>query len=264
MIRTTYLGFIRVLRPVSWILGPQYKRSHHIIELDVTWECNLRCCNCNRSIEQAPTKELMSVKQVQQFVTESIDAGIQWREIHLAGGEPTLHPDIFDIFNVLLSYKRNFSSNTRIVVESNGHGQKVNAILAHLPEGVDFNSSGKESSVQLFDSFNVAPIDEPNYRFADFKNACSFAEECGLGLTPYGYYPCPPAGGIDRIFGFDMGYRHLPDDDDELKDAFDIFCRLCGHFKRIKGKPIEKPVQSVTWVEAYASYQKEKPNLTKY
>lgn len=25
---------------------------------------------------------------------------------------------------------------------------------------------------------------------------------CGMGVTPYGYYPCAVAGGIDRIFGF--------------------------------------------------------------
>ena len=43
----------------------------------------------------------------------------------------------------------------------------------------------------------MAPKDDHRHIFSDFRNCCWITEECGLGLTPYGYYHCAIAGGID-------------------------------------------------------------------
>jgi hypothetical protein len=74
-------------------------------------------------------------------------------------------------------------------------------------------------------------------------------EDCGLGLTPSGYYMCAVAGGIDRIFQYGLGRKKIPDKSDDLSDQTTAFCGLCGHFgfqwptRRIK--------QSETWRRAY-------------
>jgi len=77
---------------------------------------------------------------------------------------------------------------------------------------------------------------------------------CGMGVTPYSYYPCAVAGGIDRIFGFNLGRKTLSSDDD-MKDLLEHFCSFCGHFKCVStDEPVTEPVMSPTWHEAYARY----------
>jgi hypothetical protein len=50
------------------------------------------------------------------------------------------------------------------------------------------------------------------------------------GLTPFGYYSCAPASGIDRVIGIDMGHKTLPAPDDQMYELRDKVCRYCGHF----------------------------------
>ena len=56
--------FWRVSPDVTRVFGPRYRRSRDRIDIDITWECNLNCFHCNRSCQQAPTEEMMTVKQV--------------------------------------------------------------------------------------------------------------------------------------------------------------------------------------------------------
>jgi MoaA/NifB/PqqE/SkfB family radical SAM enzyme len=70
--------FVRSQKIVTAIKGPQYKRSNEKIEIDITYKCNLRCANCNRSSAQAPSEERMTVAQIEKFVKESVDNGIRY------------------------------------------------------------------------------------------------------------------------------------------------------------------------------------------
>lgn len=38
--------------------------------------------------------------------------------------------------------------------------------------------------------FYMAPKDSPICNNIEYGNACFVVEECGIGLTQYGYYPC--------------------------------------------------------------------------
>ena len=111
-------------------------------------------------------------------------------------------------------------------------------------------------------SFNIAPVDLPEYRFTDFRNGCWIPSYCGIGLTPYGYYPCAVAGSIDRIMGFDLGHKQIPSPDDNMHDLLQKFCPLCGCFKRIDQPNFDRPIKSPAWIEAYALYRKSPPKLT--
>lgn len=55
--------FIRSQSLLTRIFGPQYTRSHRLVEIDITYNCNLRCPNCNRSCSQAPTRKQMTIQQ---------------------------------------------------------------------------------------------------------------------------------------------------------------------------------------------------------
>jgi hypothetical protein len=245
---------VRVGRTATSVLGPRYRRSRTRVELDITWACNLRCFNCNRSCEQAPTGESMTLDQVRRFVDESLAAGQRWERIRVLGGEPTLHPAFGEILVELLRY-RDAVPDVVIEVATHGLGDRVQAALARIPDGIVAEDTRKQGPEQPFSTFNVAPIDVPAYADADYTNGCAVTEVCGVGLTPHGYYPCAVAGGIDRIMGYDLARKRLPSPDDDQADQLAAFCRVCGHFKREHEEPVTSAVQSTTWAEAYERWR---------
>lgn len=257
-----WLSYLRVQK-ITRVLGPQYKRSRKFIEIDITYACNLKCFNCNRSCTQAPSQEYMTVAQIRHFLNESISANICWECIRILGGEPTLHPDFLEIIDMIRSWKLNYAPEARVEVATNGYGRRVREVLSLIPEDVSIIDSHKDNRRQEFDAFNIAPSDLAIYRYADFRNGCIITEVCGIGLTPYGWYPCAIAGAIDRVFGFDIGCNKLPSKDDDMYEQLEKFCSLCGHFDRRLPKAC-KPAMSKTWKTAYQNYRKHKPVLSLY
>ncbi len=241
--------FLRSQRVVTRGRGPRFERSRRFVEIDLTYRCNLQCANCNRSCTQAPSKLDLSTAQVAAFIDQSIAAGARWERIRLLGGEPTLHKDFFAILDQLVRYRRAHRPKMRIVVCTNGSGPRVREVLFHLPKGVEIKNTFKNGSQRLFRPFNNAPADSPLFRFSDFSAGCRILNDCGLGVTPLGYYPCAIAGGIDRIFGFGLGRKTLPSADDSMRDQLAVFCPLCGHFGF--SWPTKKAKISPVWATAY-------------
>jgi hypothetical protein len=202
----------------------------------------------------------MSVEQIEKFINESVENKIAWKSIGILGGEPTLHPNIIEIVQLLLEYKKNYAPDCKLTLVTNGFGEKVNKILSILPKELIITNTAKKSPIQDFSAINIAPCDLKRFRFADYSLGCGFCH-CGIGLTPAGYYPCVVAGAIDRVLGFDLGRKSLPHKDDSMRDQFKIFCRYCGHFRfRMTRKEIMTP----TWVDAFERYRIKKPELSRY
>jgi hypothetical protein len=223
--------WIRIQAPVTRLLGFRYRVASDLVEIDLTSLCNLRCNNCNRSSAQAPEAVHIDVKAIREFVDDSLAEGRRWARIRLLGGEPTLHPQFNAILEELLRYKAVYPESSLEVV-TNGHGRKVQAVIDSLPPSVYVENSSKTGVVQPgFRPFNMAPQDSIAYLGADYRNGCSIASTCGLGLTAQGYYPCAVAGGIDRVLGLRRGRTRLPPLEDEMRDLMDVACRLCGRFR---------------------------------
>lgn len=250
--------------------GAFHKKHYPNNELVIclTAICNQRCFNCVSSCGQAPDGDSMSLEQIEKFVQEAIELKYYWNKISLTGGEPTLHPQICDIFDALKKYK-NFNPDCVFVIVSNGASEKVESILAKFPEWVVIVNSRKEAGQRrnVFIPFNMAPIDSKIYsRFADFSKGCQMLESCqGLALSMYGYYPTSPCVlGIDRVLGFDVGIKKLSlVDETALRDQMKILCKYCGIFK----KPYElitKPEMSPSWERAYSRFKKQKPAMSRY
>jgi hypothetical protein len=249
--------FIRSQRVITRRLGPAFTVSRRFVEIDITYRCNLRCANCNRSCSQAPSGVEMPVERIAAFIRESVDAAAGWERIRLLGGEPTLHRDLFPILDLLLAYRRRHHPGLRIVVCTNGRGRRVNAVLDRLPEGVEVKNTFKTERQRLFRPFNRAPADSPWFRFSDYTSGCRILADCGVGLTPSGYYPCAIAGGIDRVCGFGLGRQTLPDPGDRMLDLLAAFCPLCGHFGF--SWPTRRAKVSETWRRVYAAARKRTP-----
>jgi len=215
----------------------------------------------------------MSLEQIREFIKESIDLKWQWELICLRGGEPTLHPEFFSILEIIWQYKRLYPK-CEIHITSNAFGNKVNEVLSKLPGWVIVNAdlapdspprySGRDASL-VYGSYNVAPIDLNSFKHsADFTKGCWRIEGDGQGLSRYGYYPCNPGINVDRVFGFDIGIKKLADvNANSLQRQMDMLCRYCGHYK-VPPELILKEKMSISWINAYEKYKKDKPRLSLY
>jgi len=231
------------------------------IELEITTACNLKCYNCDRSSRQAVSAEGMDVGQVAHFVDESLELGWAWRKIVLLGGEPTLHPGLFEILDELNRYR---SRRPHVIIQltSNGYGPRVNRTLDRLPDWVEVRNTNKTSVVQPFAAYNLAPQDLSEFADADYSGSCTIPFQCGMALTRYGYYPCGAGASIDRIFGFGLGVASLHEVTPQgLVAEFSRLCRHCGHFH---GRRAETEVMSSSWSEAYVHWHARRPRLPLY
>jgi len=255
----------------SLVHGYEFPPNLNRIEIDITYDCRLRCLNCARSCSQAPDIAAMSINQIDKFVSESISQKVKWEKIGVLGGEPLLHPDLLEILDILLTYKETYSPSSLIEITTSGYGTDVKSAISTVPKGVEINNTHKQDAYQdKFEPFNVAPRDQWKFCLSDFRNGCSTTKDCGLGLNIYGYYPCGPGGAIDRVMGFNIGLKHLPRSHDDIFPQMQQLCRFCGHFcsrhfipkdqrDTIIGNPMSK-----SWKKSYAAFQKNKPTLTKY
>lgn len=235
------------------------------IELEITTFCSLSCFNCDRSVRQAVSGEYMSLEQIAKFVQESFDLNWHWKQITILGGEPTLHPQFFEVLEIIKKYK---DKNPACWVEiaTNGYGLKVQEILAKMPQWLKIRNSSKQSNKQNFSSYNIAPIDLERYKRANFKKGCWILGACGLGLTKYGYYCCGAGASVDRVFGFDIGLKKLSMVNRRaIKKQLKQLCRYCGHFKdSFETEKVSEEEMSHSWAEAYRAYKIRRPELTLY
>ncbi len=258
---------------------PSRPRPDRII-IDLNHCCDLSCPDCNRSCagDQAPADEFISLQQIRRFIGESVTAGKRWRRILLEGGEPTLHPQLDDILAELRRYRRLHSPRCVIELCSNGFSTRAREILDRLPPDIRAKNSAKTPGRQKGHiDFNVAPIDLPEFAHADFGRGCYIQRIFGLGLTRNGYYPHPICGGIDRVFGFDIGLKALPSSPEALAEQMKRLCPWCGHFREFRsghpwrdllsyGRHDAHPPgsQSPSWSNAYRNFQRQRPGLSLY
>ncbi|MGA2573490.1 MAG: radical SAM protein [Candidatus Methanomethylicaceae archaeon] len=264
-----YLWF-RLDRRVTGVMGPKYRTNKRIVQVDITYDCNLRCPACCRSCSQAPSKDYMSVGQIDHFIQDSIRMQKKWQYIKLMGGEPTLHPDFMEILDIVRDYRDEHSPHTVIGVLTNRSKNRIREIFGKTYDDVDYVTSQKDIDYikSKYHPFNLAPVDFPRLGRMDYSNGCINPQNCGLGLNRYGFYICGNGGGIDRIFGLDIGRKSIPRSDDQMRDQMQLLCRYCGEFHncftKIGTGMLNKFACSKSWNEAYNKYRQQKPALTLY
>lgn len=245
---------------------PDFER----IEIDITYDCNLKCIGCNRSCAQAPTKEQISMDTIEKFIADSVRSGKKWQLINVLGGEPTLHKDFQKIIEALQHYADTYSPDTIIKVVSNGITAQSRQLCEEVKHSfknvvIDYDSYKTNNKIEYFSPFNDAPVDDEHFAHADFTNACWVTAYCGIGLNARGYYACAACGGIDRVLNGQNGAESFELlTDEKLQDHYRKFCSLCGNFKhyqqnagnfipRCEKEPFRNIV-SKTWQEIYKRF----------
>lgn len=240
------------------------------IEIDITYDCNLKCIGCNRSCAQAPTKEQINMDTIERFISDSVQLGKKWQLINVLGGEPTLHKDFMKILAALQNYADTYSQETIIKVVSNGITEQSRQLCEEARHTfrnvvIDYDSYKTNNKIEYFSPFNDAPIDDPNFQKADFTKACWVTAYCGVGLNARGYYACAACGGIDRVLNGNNGVESFDLlTGDKLKEHYRKFCALCGNFKhynhnagnyipRCEKEPFRNIV-SPSWESIYSDY----------
>jgi hypothetical protein len=261
----------RTSHALTWLLGYTHRPATDLVEIDITFACNLRCLNCDRSCTQAPAAGHMTVAQVARFIDETRAAGRRWRRVRVMGGEPTLHPDIDEILALLVRWRDQESPDTALELVTNGHGERVRRVLGRVPPGIRVKDTRKTDRFQpKFEAFNLAPADEPLFSHTDFAHGCWISQECGLGLNAHGWYPCAVAGGIDRVFSDENARVSLPSAGDELRGELRRACARCGHFRLgwwttpSEREPVHGEPQSPSWRAAYQRFERRGPRLPIY
>ena len=246
------------------------------IEIDITYECNLNCIACNRSCAQAPGSERIDLTDIKNFVRESIELNKKWELISILGGEPTLHPDFEAIVKYISeNYILKHSPETLVQIVSNGFTETTRTLLEKVKVFsnlyIDYKSFKADNRVEYFTPFNNAPVDDENYKGADYHKACWVTAYCGIGLNKFGYYGCSICGGIDRVINKNRGgIKALKDVSiQKFQEQFRKFCCLCGNFKdyavnygnfipRCEKAPLKNTIVSAAWEEIYNNYREGK------
>jgi hypothetical protein len=280
------------------LFPPSFRSHPHRVIIDITASCNLACVDCNRSCGkgQAPASEHMTPGQIRRFVAESRAQNRLWcgsaeptvpeqngmkiaggnpfiEGLRVEGGEPTVHPQLFEILDILCAYKKDHAPETNLVLCTNGHGEPARRALDRMPPEITvINSAKAPAGDNSHCAFNMAPVDDPKFARHDFSGGCWLPAYYGIGLTRHGYYPHPICGSIDRVFGFDLGLKKLPPPNFFWKKHFRKLCALCGHYDRYSpagprqttGLIDDRGRMSTSWQRAYNKYREKKPVLSLY
>lgn len=169
------------------------------LELNVTLQCNLACSNCNRFCHIYKNRtEHMSIEQVEKFIEQAKNNG-GINRLKLLGGEPLLHPNFIEIYNILTKAAENNIIHS-IKIETN-----KTIPIPSVPSYSFVSWGGRISKKKKHQPIMWSPEDlginikaSPN---------CPQITKCGYSLDKYGYLPCSCAIMIARLFNKTELYR---------------------------------------------------------
>lgn len=238
------------------------------LELDITYVCNMACLQCNRGLGVLSGKDAVSVAQIQKLLDQLLMMDRPFDKIRILGGEPTLHPDLHEILDLLLVYK-NKVKDCVVTLWSHGYGKRVQENLAKLPKWLEVQISPKLPRVggDGFEAFLAAPIDYSEKHDSNYAEACTYIGpgKCGVGFTPYGIYACPVQGAIDRLISLDIGIKNANDINTEtFKIQCEKLCGYCGHFLTDNGITLPTDTVSPTWETLVEKNCRKKPTISKF
>lgn len=232
----------------------QIKPRIRQLEIDITYECGMRCYNCNRLTNLIPGKphERVTSDKIQWLVSESLRLNYQWEFWWLVGGEPTTHPELFDILEIISHYRdRRGPQYFQVGLATHGAGRAATVlaeIYRRFPHVVIHNSKKHGPINPGFVAVCVSPSDRRDFSGHRFRG-CMVSGHCGIAMNYRGFYPCAISAAIDRVWQFGRYILRLEDiTEANMEELWQVYCKICGYYDEIKtdGK---KTLVSRTWLD---------------
>ncbi len=192
------------------------------IELEVTLRCNAACPHCSRHCNRLSQPDTdMSLDQINRFAKEVRDVGTPLNILSVMGGEPTLHPQINEIMEILEQLKQDNLIKTFNYV-SNGILPPPKAIKKAIV-------SMRPPKYKYHRRMDI----DPSLNQQEVVKECEIPYTCGAALNIYGYWPCGAGGALARLLGIDVAKYTLVD----AMKGFDMSL-VCPHCQKYAKNPI--------------------------
>ena len=212
--------------------------------IDITHACDQQCRWCNRlcGSEYARPANPMTLDQVQHAVSIMRPRITADTRIRIAGGEPTLHSQLREILDIIISGTEDLR---RIPIHLSTHGISIHAktVVQQLqaifpPEQLVFRiSKATPERYEMIEGAHFplfrASLDLlPRARYAESLHdeilQCTNRTDCGIGITAYGVFACPTAAVFAHLLHKDIGLTHVPTEDELVRLQGRELCSYCG------------------------------------
>ncbi len=234
------------------------------LSLCITTCCQMKCSNCHQLCDVAQNfADNMTIMQIQLFLSETISLGKKWERIRITGGEPTLHPRVLDIADMLFGYQKKHNPEVELGFTTNNIGKLAVKVLEKLPK--EFKVTNTNKNLDSTYKFVVTLNSDIRDSIKSAKVGCDrilLHKNCSRFLSAYGFYACPIALAFDRVLGKDLGIKSLCDlTRPNLIKTLQELCGSCGYKKMKKSRHI---LISKDWQERIDRYNISRPLLTLY
>lgn len=166
------------------------------LELQILLACNWSCTACDALSQfhgvSFVKRGTMTLGQIEHFVAEMREANAYFGRIRIMGGEPSLHPKLLDIVQLLDTQLVQHGHVGRLELITNGsHPEKLLPLRGLVRVRV--------SDEQDKQKHHTATLVHTPQALGYTGKRCSSPEHCGWSLSCYGYAPCSAGAGIMRL-----------------------------------------------------------------
>lgn len=223
-----------------------------VLELHITYRCNVRCHNCSNLCAQAPAVEDLPVANVEYLLGRCHDAGHPFKLITVHGGEPALHPQALDIARLLVAHRA--ATGCGVWWLTNLSTPEIERTIRAIQDiGINPGVAQKDPSrrdIYTYVPVNMAPMDTRE----SYCHGCYLTESCGIAYNRLGFWPCSPMAAAARVFGYSPAATAPEEIDEEVMATKMIeHCLLCG-FAAINEVRVKEQQTSETWRRALHAY----------
>ncbi len=225
------------IKPDQRRIEEGFLRSPLEVGIEVTSRCQLRCVHCYGSFDYKPVENELTNTETFNLIDQLDDLGTF--AIFVGGGEPTIHPDFFDICRYILSKDMNVVVSTNGISIDEKVARSFRALGSYVGVQVSLEGPNEKvnDSMRGRNSFNAAvrglkhlqqaglnptigtTITNLNYRFVE--EMVMYAQEVGV---PHIHFMClMPSGRGDKLY-------------EKLKLSTDQRVWITHKFKELKQK----------------------------
>lgn len=234
-----------------------------IIELCLTYRCNVKCHNCSNLCTQAPSTESLEPEDIYFFLDDLVEHNHKLDLITLHGGEPILTPYFEDIVKLLCEYRK--GTGCELWLLSNNSTELIRTKTKYIREkyGIALGISEKQQTNRDANGNQImyVPVNEsPDDLGLPYTLGCFQSSQCGICYNKQGYFPCSPMAAASRVFDYSsMGHSILDVTEEACNEKFAQHCKHCG-FAMPDRRRVFDQVNTPTWEKAFADYRERLKN----